>query len=67
LKNIAYKEIDLCDIVLCIIGRKFGTESKDGISSITQKELKAALSQNKQVYIFVERSVHAEFSDLPQK
>jgi hypothetical protein len=56
----AYREIDFCDIVVCVVGGRFGTTSSDGSSSITQKELKSAVERGKQVYIFVEDSVHYE-------
>ena len=56
----AYREIDFCDIVICIVGGRFGTTSSDGTSSITQKELKSAVERGKQVYVFVDDSVHHE-------
>lgn len=56
----AYREIDFCDIVVCVIGGRFGTTSSDGTSSITQKELKSAVERGKQVYVFVEDAVHHE-------
>lgn len=56
----AYKEIDFCDIVVCVIGGRFGTTSSDGTSSITQKELRSSIERGKQVYVFVEDSVHHE-------
>ena len=67
----AYKEIEYSDILVCIVGGRYGTTSQDGTYSITQKELKTALNQGKQVYIFVEDSVYHEHShymankDLP--
>lgn len=57
----AYREIDLCEILVCIIGGKYGSASSQGIYSITQKELKAAVERGKQVYIFVEDSVQHEY------
>lgn len=56
----AYREIDTCDMLICIIGGRFGTTSSLGNYSITQKELKTALEKGKQVYIFVEDSVYQE-------
>ena len=56
----AYKEIEYSDILVCIVGGRYGTTSQDGTYSITQKELKTALDQGKQVYIFVEDSVYHE-------
>jgi hypothetical protein len=56
----AYREVDFCEILVCIIGGKFGTTSATGPYSITQKELKTALDRGKQVYVFVDESVHHE-------
>jgi hypothetical protein len=60
-EDYCYKEIESCDILVCIIGGKFGTESKEGIHSITQKELRTAIELSKQIYIFAEKAVLAEF------
>ncbi|MEK6589118.1 MAG: DUF4062 domain-containing protein [Nitrospinota bacterium] len=63
LESAAYCEVELCDILVCIIGGRFGAESKDDPGrSITQNELKRALEIGVQVFIFVEKSVLAEFS-----
>lgn len=56
----AYREIDLCDILICIIGGRFGSSTSDGSGSITQKELRTALERGKQVYIFIDSNVHHE-------
>ena len=63
LESSAYREVELCDIIVSIIGGRFGSESRvsEG-SSISQKELKHALERGVQVYIFIERSVNAEYS-----
>lgn len=60
-ENYAYREIENCDILVSVIGGKFGTQAAGSDYSISQQELKKALDQGKQVYIFVERSVHNEF------
>lgn len=57
LEEYAYREVDFCEILVCIIGGKFGSSSAMGPYSITQKELKTALDRGKQVYVFVEESV----------
>lgn len=57
----AYKEIEFCDIVVSIIGGKYGSTSTDSIYSISQVELKKAIDLGKQVYIFVESGVLSEF------
>jgi hypothetical protein len=56
----AYREIDFCEIVVCVIGGRFGSTSSDGASSITQKELKTAVERGKQIYMFVEEAVFHE-------
>lgn len=56
----AYREVDLCDILVCIIGGRFGSQAAQGMYSITQKELKKAVEHGKQVYVFVEEAVHHE-------
>ncbi|WP_421805420.1 DUF4062 domain-containing protein [Flagellimonas sp.] len=62
LEEYCYKEIKNIDILVCIIGGRFGSESKqNNRSSITQMELKAALSEGKQVYTFVESNVLSEY------
>jgi len=59
----AYREVELCDIIVTVIGGRFGTESREheGVS-ITQKELLTALEKGVQVFIFIEQSVLSEFS-----
>lgn len=61
LEDSCYREISGCDILITLIGGKFGTQSKDERHSITQKELKTAIKLGKQIYVFVERSVYAEY------
>ena len=61
LEDYCYREISNCDIVITIIGGKFGTQSRDDKNSITQNELKTAIKLGKQIYLFVERGVHAEY------
>ena len=56
-----YREIESSDILVSIIGGRFGSSSQAGPYSISQMELKNAIEQYKQVYIFVERDVLAEF------
>lgn len=62
-EDYAYREVDLSDIVISIIGGRFGTGSHDDSGySISQVELRRALDQGIQVYIFIEKSILAEFS-----
>lgn len=55
-----YNEVSACDILVCIIGNKYGTPSSDGNYSITMNELKKAISQRKKVYIFITHEVYTE-------
>jgi hypothetical protein len=62
LESSAYREVELCDIMVSIIGGRYGTESKEAPgSSISQQELRRALARQVQVFIFVERGVLAEY------
>jgi len=61
LEEYCYKEIDLCDIVVAIIGGRFGAVSQHEPYSISQMELKTAIALGKPLYIFVEHSVLSEF------
>ncbi|MFT7056546.1 MAG: hypothetical protein ACJAR3_002182 [Roseivirga sp.] len=62
LEEYCYKEIKNIDILVCIIGGRFGSESKQNSkSSVTQMELKAALSEGKQVYSFIDANVLSEY------
>jgi len=61
LEQYCYREISNCDVLVNIIGSRFGTESSESPYSISQIELKTAHDLNKQVYVFVERSVHVEY------
>ena len=63
LEEYCYREVGNCDIVLSIIGGRFGSESRssDENYSISNKELETAFKLNKQVYIFIEKSVLSEF------
>jgi len=61
LEEYCYKEINNVDILVSIIGGRFGSESKIVKHSISQMELKTAYEQSKQVYIFIEKSVYNEY------
>jgi len=61
LEDYCYREIELCEIVVSIVGGRFGSGSQRDPYSISQIELKTAIEHGKAVYIFVERSVHSEF------
>lgn len=62
LEEYCYTEIENCDILISIIGGRFGSAAyESGGYSISQKELKTALDKGKQVYIFIEKSVLHEY------
>jgi hypothetical protein len=61
LEEYCYKEIKSVDILISIIGGRFGSESQQTNYSISQSELKTALKENKQIYIFIEKNVLAEY------
>jgi hypothetical protein len=61
LERYCYKEIESCDILVSIVGGRFGSGAEDSSYSISQVELKVALELSKQVYVFVEREVYHEY------
>lgn len=76
-----YKEIQICHILVLIIGGRFGSASSDDTTelseellerhyqhynSITKKEFETALTENIPVYIFVEKGVLAEYSTFKE-
>lgn len=61
LEDYCYKEISQIDILIAIIGGRFGSSSEKQPYSITQTEIKTALKENKQVYIFIDKSVKSEY------
>ena len=61
LEEYCYREITSCDILVALVGGKFGTQAREQRQSISQKELRTAIDNGKQVYVFVERAVHAEY------
>lgn len=62
LESYCYKEIGNVDILISIIGSRFGSPSDgDKARSISNMELKTALNENKHVYIFIEKNVFIEY------
>src|SRR4051812_25077571 len=61
LEEYAYREVSLSDLLVSVVGGRYGTESQHGGRSISQEELRRALDGGTQVYIFVEQSVHVEY------
>ena len=61
LEKYCYKEVSNIDILVSIIGGRFGSESKESEWSISNEELRTAINSGKQVYIFIEKSVDNEY------
>lgn len=57
----AYREAENCDMLVSIIGGHFGTNATGSEYSISQEELKRAHARGKQVYVFVDHSVHSSY------
>lgn len=57
LDEYCYREINLCDILVSIVGSRYGSEASSGEGSVSQKEIRTALDLGKQVYVFVEQGV----------
>jgi hypothetical protein len=53
----AYREVELCDILVAIVGGRYGTTAQGDRYSISQTELKKAIELGRQVYIFVDSAV----------
>jgi Domain of unknown function (DUF4062) len=60
LEEYCYKEIENCDILVSIVGGRFGSESRHPGPSISQMEVKNAIELGKQLYVFVDADVLAE-------
>ncbi|HDS0928796.1 DUF4062 domain-containing protein [Pseudomonas putida] len=61
LEEYCYKEIHLTDILVSIIGGRYGSQSKIDNKSISNTELKTAIDLGKQVYIFIDKHVYSEY------
>ncbi len=61
LQEYCYKEIANVDILVSVIGGRYGSESNLSKYSISQKELKTAIEQNKHVFIFIDKNVSSEY------
>jgi hypothetical protein len=66
LEEDCHREISTCDILINIVGGRFGTDSGDTRYSISQAELRTAVTLGKQVYVFVEKAVHSEYQTYLQ-
>jgi hypothetical protein len=61
IEEYCYKEINNIDILVSIIGSKFGSKSSHDSYSISQMEIITALKLDKQVFIFIDKNVLSEF------
>lgn len=62
LEHNCYDEVSRCDILVGIIGNKYGTSSKDNdVKSVSMEEIETAIRENKQVFIFVDKAVLNEY------
>ena len=55
-----YGEILTCDVLVCIIGNSFGSQSNSNELSVTMNELDQAIKNRKLIYVFIEKSVFYE-------
>lgn len=55
-----YGEILSCDVLVCIIGNSFGSQSSSNELSVTMNELDQAIKNRKLIYVFIEKSVFYE-------
>lgn len=60
LEKACYNELSTCDIVVCIIGGKYGTQSADSDKSITMEELNTAMRDRKKIFIYIQENVYNE-------
>ena len=65
LQEYCYKEILNVDILLSIIGSRYGSagniKEKEQEYSVSQLELKTALKEGKHVFIFIDKNVYTEY------
>ena len=65
LQKYCYKEIENVDILISIIGSRYGSKAndpdKDKEYSVSQMELKTAIEKDKQVFIFIDKNVNTEY------
>lgn len=61
LEEYCYKEISHVDILISIIGGRFGSASTHDDHSVSQMEIATALKLEKQVFIFIDKNVYSEY------
>jgi hypothetical protein len=60
-ESYCYREIESCDIVVSIIGGRFGSQSQQSAYSISQSEVRTAIKQEKSLFVFVDKGVLSEY------
>lgn len=60
MEQACYDELSMCDIVICVIGNRYGTDSSVGNFSITLEELQQAIKAKKKVYTYILKDVYTE-------
>lgn len=60
LEQDCYHELASCDIVVCVIGNHFGSQSAGNELSVTMNEIQTAIKNKKKVYIFIAKDVYIE-------
>jgi hypothetical protein len=62
LETYCYKEIEKVSMLVSIIGNRFGSTSRENENySVSNMEIKTAIKQGKQVYIFVDKGVQSDY------
>ncbi len=61
LEEYCYKEISNIDLFVSLIGGRFGSQSYHQNLSVSQMEFRTAIELHKQVYIFIDKNVSAEY------
>ncbi|MEZ9051474.1 DUF4062 domain-containing protein [Vibrio sp. 10N.247.311.64] len=62
LESYCYKEIELCDIVIGIVGGRYGSDSYESQGySVSNAELQSAIKKGKQLYVFIDHQVMTEY------
>lgn len=60
IEQACYDELSMCDIVICVIGNRYGADSSVGNYSITLEELQQAIKAKKKVYTYILKDVYTE-------
>jgi len=62
LETYCYDEIGNVDILVNIVGGRYGSQSNYDNCSISQKEFQTAHDLNKQAYIFIDKNIDSEYN-----